>query len=94
MKGQLTKESSHVALVFATQVQRAVHVSVLRAKGKSEDLATPHCPADVNRYEAAGRDRCQSWISCHPVIGHAVVCSTVLLEAPAAFIINFHEIWI
>jgi hypothetical protein len=50
----LTEEGTQVALVFATEVQctAALHVSMLPAKGESEDLATLHCPADVNRYEA------------------------------------------
>ena len=60
----LTEEGAQVALVCATEAQRsaAVHVSMLPAKGESEDLATLHCPADVNRYEASGRDRCQRWL--------------------------------
>ena len=60
----LTEEGTQVALVFATEAQRtaAVHVSMLPAKGESEDLATLHSPADVNRYEASGRDRCQRWL--------------------------------
>jgi hypothetical protein len=59
----LTEEGTQVALVFATEAQTAaVHVSMLRPKGESEDLATLHCPADVNKYEASGRDRCQRWL--------------------------------
>jgi hypothetical protein len=62
----LPEESTQVALVFTIEAQNTatVHVSMLPAKGESEDLATLHYhyPADVNRYEASGRHRCQRWL--------------------------------